>query len=178
MKFRDVSVAIILLSVVEAYIVIHFAPQFRPTGGLGRLGSRLFAINVALFGVWRIFVYPFFFSPLRHIPGPRGGGPLNGHALQARFSKPRGEALKEWADTIPNEGLLRFRDFMNADSIIPTSHEALKTILVDNAYDYEKQPRVVQILRTVLGDGLILVEGNAHKFQRKRELIPSSISNF
>ena len=70
-------------------------------------------------------------------------------------------------EEIPNDGLLRFRDLFNQEGIIPTSHAMLKTILHDNTYDSAKQPRVVQILRTILGDGLILVEGNLHKFQRK-----------
>ena len=70
-------------------------------------------------------------------------------------------------EEIPNDGLLMFRDLLNKEAIIPTSHAMLKTVLHDSVYDYTKIPKVVQILRTILGDGLILVEGDLHKFQRK-----------
>ena len=70
-------------------------------------------------------------------------------------------------EEIPNDGLLMFRDFFNQEAIIPTSHSMFKTVLNDNVYDYTKIPKIVQVLRVILGDGLILVEGDLHKFQRK-----------
>ena len=170
MRLRDAAVYILLLSVLEAYLLIQILPQLRPVGGLGRLGNRLFLLNLFLYGCWAVLVYPALLSPLRHLPAPKGGNPIFGNTLQARFSKPRGEMSRRWMEEIPNDGLIRFRDLFNGDAVIPTSHAMLKAVVYDNAYDYAKQPRVVEILRTVLGDGLILVEGDVHKFQRKREL--------
>lgn len=71
-------------------------------------------------------------------------------------------------NTIPNDGLLHFRSFFNRSVVVPTSHETLKTVLSDYPYDYEKPAPFVTILRRILGDGLILVEGAVHRFQRKR----------
>lgn len=76
-------------------------------------------------------------------------------------------------EQVPNDGLVHFRDFFNADALVPTSHENLKTILSDNTYDYEKVPAVARVLRSIIGDGLILVEGAVHKFQRQRECRPT-----
>lgn len=56
-----------------------------------------------------------------------------------------------------------------------TTPMTLKTVLGDNAYDYIKQPSTVDALRPVLGDGLVLAEGDEHKFQRKRESHVSSL---
>lgn len=172
MKLRDAAVYVIVLSVLEGYGIIQVAPWLRPTGGLGRLGFRLFLANIGLLAIWQIFIYPFFFSPLRSIVGPKGGSIFTGHAFQARFSKPRGEAIRKWMEEIPNDGLLHFRDLFNVDVLIPTSHENLKAVLSDHTYDYQKVTSSVKILRKILGDGLILVEGNIHKFQRKH-LLPS-----
>jgi hypothetical protein len=170
MKLRDIAACIVIFSALEAYFIIQLAPHLRPIGGLGRLGNRLFLLNIALYGIWSILIYPFFFSPLRHLPGPKNGNPLFGHALQARLSMPRGEMSRKWMEEIPNDGLLRFRDLFNGDAILPTSHAMMKAVVNDNNYDYAKPTRVVDILRTILGDGLILVEGDVHKFQRKRML--------
>jgi len=166
-RLRDSIVVASIAAGVEAYLILIFAPQLRPTGGLGRLGFRVFLVNMALLFTWRWFIYPFFFSNLRHIPGPRGGNLFIGHGPVV-FSKPPGAKILTWVDTIPNDGLLRFRSFFNQEVLIPTTHETLKTVLSDCTYDYEKPSPVTVILRRILGDGLILVEGATHKFQRKR----------
>ncbi|KAB8337073.1 hypothetical protein FH972_021377 [Carpinus fangiana] len=170
-KLRDLLVYILAVSAVEGYGVIHFAPQLRPAGGLGRLGFRLFLINVALLATYRWLIYPFFLSPLRKLPGPKGGNLFLGHGM-LQFSKPPGDHLRKWVNSIPNDGLLRFRGFFNQDILIPTTHETLKQVLSDHTYDYVKPSQFVTLLRRILGDGLILVEGNVHKFQRKH-LLPS-----
>jgi cytochrome P450 len=73
---------------------------------------------------------------------------------------------------VPNGGVLRFRSFFNIERLIPTSPEALRAVLSDHSYDYEKPSPVRDFLMRVLGRGLILVEGNEHKFQRKH-LLPA-----
>ena len=53
-----------------------------------------------------------------------------------------------------------------------TKPNALADILVVNAYDFQKPKRIRNFLRHILGDGLIIVEGESHKFQRKH-LMPA-----
>jgi cytochrome P450 len=72
--------------------------------------------------------------------------------------------------SIPNDGLLRFRSFFNEERLIPTSPETLKSVLADNSYDFEKPAGVRKFLSMILGAGLIIVEGDVHKFQRKNVL--------
>ena len=170
---RNTGLYVFVVSLVGTCIIVQFFPQLRPVALFG----QLVVLNVISQVLWSTFVYPFFFSPLRHIPGPKGGNFLFGHARQARLSMPRGELSRKWMEEIPNDGLLRFRDLFNGEALMPTSHAMLKAILNDHSYDYTKQPRTVDILKPVLGDGLILVEGDVHKFQRKREsrlLLPRS----
>lgn len=167
-KLRDYVMSIVLLSAVESYALIHFAPQLKPTGGLGRVLERAVLLNIGLLILYQLLIYPFFVSPLRKLPGPEGGNLIIGYGM-IQFMKPPGEKLKQWMNTIPNDGLIYFRGFFNMPTIVPTSHEALKAVLSDHTYDYEKPQRFINILRRILGDGLILVEGNIHKFQRKRE---------
>ena len=170
-KLRDFVIYIVLLSAIEGVLILQFLPQFRPAGGLGRLGFRLFLLNFGLITVYKWMIWPFFFNPLRHIAGPKGGNPFIGHGLQ-QFSRPPAENFKKWVNTIPNEGLLYFRGWFNISVLIPTTPEMLKTVLSDHTYDYEKPSKFITLLRRVLGDGLILVEGDVHRFQRKH-LMPS-----
>jgi cytochrome P450 len=48
-----------------------------------------------------------------------------------------------------------------------TNSNALADALVRNAYDFEKPREIRNFLSKILGDGLIVVEGDEHKFQRK-----------
>lgn len=179
MKLRDAVVGILVLSVLEGCLVLQFAPHLRPTGGLGRLGLRLFLINVALYGFYATVIYPQFLSPLRHLPTPKGGNFITGHAIRSRFGNPaggspRGDDARKWMEEVPNDGLIRLKEFFGQSALLLTSPEMFKSILVENTYDYEKQGRVAELLRIILGDGLILVEGDVHKFQRKRKSLSRS----
>jgi cytochrome P450 len=78
--------------------------------------------------------------------------------------------MLNWVQEIPNDGLLRFRGFFNEYRLIPTSPETLKSVLADNSYDFEKPPAIRKFLVKILGAGLIIVEGDVHKFQRKNVL--------
>lgn len=80
--------------------------------------------------------------------------------------------MRKWVAEIPNDGLLRFRSFLNQDRLIPTTPETLKSVMSDNSYDFEKPRPLRKFLARILGEGLIISEGGLHKFQRKH-LLPS-----
>lgn len=69
--------------------------------------------------------------------------------------------------TIPNEGLIHFRDLLNRSYLLATNHQALLDIMSTRTYDFEKPWRARDFLARIIGFGLILSEGNAHKKQRK-----------
>lgn len=69
--------------------------------------------------------------------------------------------------SIPNEGLIHFRDVFNRSHLLPTNHQALLDIMSTNTYDFEKPWRAREFLARIIGFGLILSEGAAHKKQRK-----------
>lgn len=70
-------------------------------------------------------------------------------------------------ETIPNDGLIQFRGLFNVDRLLVTDPKALGELLVTKTYDFEKPEPLRNFLRRILGDGLIVVEGDVHRFQRK-----------
>jgi hypothetical protein len=88
------------------------------------------------------------------------------------FDNPRGRLPLEWIKTIPNDGLIHFRDFLNQSQLLATNHQALLDIMSTNTYDFEKPWRAREFLARIIGFGLILSEGAVHKKQR-RALTPS-----
>ena len=174
-KIRDLAVIVVILSAIEGFGVLEFAPQWRPTGGLGRLAFRLFLLNFGLIVFYKWMIYPFFFNPLRTIPGPSGGNIFIGFGMQ-QFARPPAENLRKMVNTIPNNGLLHFRGWFNKSVLVCTSPEILKAALSEHPYDYEKPSQFITLLRRILGDGLILVEGDVHRFQRKvNSTVPKQI---
>ena len=83
------------------------------------------------------------------------------------FDDPRGRSPLHWMKTIPNEGLIHFRDLLNRSYLLATNHQALLDIMSTRTYDFEKPWRARDFLARIIGFGLILSEGGAHKKQRK-----------
>jgi cytochrome P450 len=86
--------------------------------------------------------------------------------------QPPGSHFLEWIKQTPNDGVLLLRSFFHRNRLLLTKPKALADVLVAHPYDFEKPARIRNFLRNVLGDGLIIVEGDTHKFQRKH-LMPS-----
>ena len=72
-KLRDVLVLLSVAAALEATATNLIAPQFLLADRFSRSILRFFLLNLALYGIWRIWVYPFCFSPLRKLPGPKVG---------------------------------------------------------------------------------------------------------
>lgn len=83
------------------------------------------------------------------------------------FDRPPGKNFLKWMSRVPNDGIIHFRGFFNQDRLLVTNPKALSEILVGHPYDFEKPFELRTFLRRVLGDGLIIVEGDVHRFQRK-----------
>lgn len=67
----------------------------------------------------------------------------------------------------PNDGLIRVPGFFNQDALLLTHPSSLQDVLSHKTYDFEKPKKIRDFLRVILGDGLIVVESDVHKFQRK-----------
>jgi cytochrome P450 len=83
------------------------------------------------------------------------------------FKKPPADDFLKWIDNVPNDGLIAFQGIFHQPKVILTSTKALAEVLSQKSYDYEKPARLRSFLRRILGDGLVIVEGDEHKFQRK-----------
>jgi cytochrome P450 len=71
-------------------------------------------------------------------------------------------------DKYPNDDLLLVNVFQ--DQLLLCKPELLADILVHRSYDFIKPTKPRKFLRQVLGDGLVTVEGDSHKFLRKNML--------
>ncbi|KAJ7619418.1 cytochrome P450 [Roridomyces roridus] len=126
------------------------------------------------FFLYRVVLYPRYFSPLRKVPGPPLGNPLLGHYLTIVKSEsciPQ----REW--TKAHGPVVRMMGPLGAERLIFTSPEALHQIMVKDWIENPRPSFMRDVLGLVAGYGLLTVTGDAHK-QLRRSMNPAfSIPN-
>lgn len=123
--------------------------------------------SILVFSFWIIYrslLYPALFSTLRHIPTPSGSLPFIGHAHIIASSEV-GVPLRRWhAEHGP---IIRFLFPFGSERLSIADDEAIKHVTVRDSYSYVK-PSYVQVwMRSILGSGVLLVDGEEHMRQRK-----------
>ncbi|CAD0096884.1 unnamed protein product [Aureobasidium vineae] len=122
--------------------------------------------------MWLSIIYPFYFSPLRHLPQPKQNSLLFGQMYRI-LTESIGSPQSQWMREIPNDGLIYYRTLFNTEWLILTSPKALSDALTTKSYDLIKPPIIVGSLARILGaSGILLVENEEHKHQRKN-LLPA-----
>jgi hypothetical protein len=71
MTLNTVVPRLLLSAVAEAVAIALFFYQHLPHNPLVWVLPRTLALNFGLFIVYSVFIYPFFISPLRHLPCPK-----------------------------------------------------------------------------------------------------------
>ncbi|KAJ6570721.1 cytochrome P450 [Mycena sp. CBHHK59/15] len=124
--------------------------------------------------VYRLVLFPRFFSPLRHVPGPPLGNPFFGQYLtviQNETCIPQRDWTKRYGPVVRMMGLF------GKERLIFLEPEALQQVLVKDWLDYPRPQFLRDILGLVAGYGLLTVTGDDHK-QLRRAMNPAfSITN-
>ncbi|KUI60003.1 Cytochrome P450 4V2 [Cytospora mali] len=143
------------LAATTAYIAsLALKRGWAPLTFLGYFASS-WLLCFASYAVWSSILYPKFFSPLIGLPEPKNPSWINGQV-----------------GTVPNDGLIRYLSMLNQERLLVTSPKALAEVLVTKNYDFTKPGTVAQSIGRILGVGVLLAEGDEHKFQRKN-LMPA-----
>jgi hypothetical protein len=116
---------------------------------------------IVLLIIYKVFVKPLF-SPLRHLPSPS-----QGPAYKRLLIEPSVDQLARWCHEIPNEGFIRYHGILNTQKVLVTDPTAVHDIFSTQPYSFIKPPPISKIIRSILGEGIIVVEGDAHKSQKK-----------
>lgn len=70
--------------------------------------------------------------------------------------------------TIPNNGLIRFQGFMDAEHLLLTNPEALSDVLVKRSYEFSKPPGAKKLFNQFLGDEVLFVaNGEKHRVDKR-----------
>jgi unspecific monooxygenase len=79
--------------------------------------------------------------------------------------------IGSWGQRAYEEDIVRGR-FFGRSTFILNAPDAIRHVLVDNYENYTRTPASFRVLRPILGEGLLIAEGRAWKYQR-RTLAPA-----
>ncbi|OBT67533.1 hypothetical protein VE03_03711 [Pseudogymnoascus sp. 23342-1-I1] len=161
-----------VVAVVASYLVGNGAltpPWYLKFGYIGTF-IEVFLLQFAVRAFYSVLL-KHRLSPLRHLPGPKDNHFLMGQ-WDSLFREPLGGPQRRWVKTIPNDGLIRFLGIFNQERLVITSAKALSEVLTTKSYDFVKPYEFSVGIGRLLGIGVLLAEGDEHKFQRKN-LMPA-----
>ncbi|KAI9716183.1 MAG: hypothetical protein M1828_000409 [Chrysothrix sp. TS-e1954] len=149
-------------------VALNNSPADTPLRSTSFTGTflKLFGILFWALIAWRVILFPKVFSPLKSLPHPKGGGAVMGHFRQLNNTNP-GILHTEWTNEIPNKGLIRYLAQFNEERIMPVTAAALNEILNLKNYSFIKSPARGEFAGRILGNGVLIAQGNTHKVQRK-----------
>ncbi|RFN48456.1 hypothetical protein FIE12Z_7265 [Fusarium flagelliforme] len=153
-----------LAACIEGFFAIKLFPNYYSSSSHLAVVAFILLINYAFGVVFWVFLYPVLFSPLRRIPGPKAYLSAAHKSLVVK-GRPSGDIFLDLANEYPGNDLIMLNSFR--DQLCLMNPQLLADLLVHNCYDFAKPKRISSFLRHVLGDGLIIVEGDQHKFLRK-----------
>ncbi|KFA69253.1 hypothetical protein S40285_07421 [Stachybotrys chlorohalonatus IBT 40285] len=120
------------------------------------------AIHSVCLAVYHVIIYPNYLSPLRHLPGPKAP-PLS----KRLFSEPSYDRLVKWINEIPNDGLIRYNGFLNAERILVTTPLGCKEVLQTQGYNYIKLPWALEVMGQFAPRGILVAPPEKHRVDRK-----------
>ncbi|PBK99440.1 cytochrome P450 [Armillaria gallica] len=113
--------------------------------------------------IYWLIVYPRFFSPLRHLPGPPVGEPILGQARKI-FSTQVGMAAREWINEYGS--IVRAVGPVGLERLIFITPEGLHQIL-SRPLDCPRPLYLRNFFELITGRGLLTVMGDEHKQMRR-----------
>jgi cytochrome P450 len=112
---------------------------------------------------WVSYIYPFYISPLRTVPTVPGF-PLWGQ-FRSIITTECGVPVREWHEQYGP--IIRYFFPFGAERLSIADDDAIKQMTVRNPYNYPKPVRAKLWMVRILGEGVLLAEGETHIRQRK-----------
>ncbi|GAB1311000.1 Cytochrome P450 monooxygenase [Madurella fahalii] len=156
-KIRLVPILVVTTAASWGYAKEYHKPTVRTV-------LLSFTVTVFLYCcVWLSWLYPFYFSKLRHIPTVPGF-PLWGHFIPI-ITQECGVPQRDWHRRYGP--IIRYFFPFGSERLSIADDEALKHMTVKNPYNYPKPLRAKLWMVRILGEGVLLAEGPDHMNQRK-----------
>ncbi|CAK7199501.1 hypothetical protein SEUCBS139899_002181 [Sporothrix eucalyptigena] len=174
------------MSTLKCAATAAISVQFLPRLGIAKLESWssvgiaflvLFAINWIAVAAFNIFIYPHYFSPYRHLPGPKGGHWFFGQFPLFFKQKYPWSIYVDWVREFPGVPVIRYLTIANNEVLVPLTPEGMKECLMVKCYEFKKTEQWLRMVLDFAGWGIVTFSGAAHRASRRMLSKPFSLSN-
>ncbi|KAK0663039.1 putative cytochrome P450 E-class, group I [Cercophora samala] len=158
----------LLASLTELALYHHYLSPLPITPSL--LQSHLLPLFLSHYlplKIYTLLLYPFYFSPLRHLPTPSNNLPLLGQTLTLLTATSPVQTYIDYANAFPHAPFVRFLGLFNSETLLVCSPEAHKEVLQTHCYDFKKPDILHRFIGDFAGRGLLFAEGEAHRVARR-----------
>src|SRR5690606_9841796 len=73
------------------------------------------------------------------------------------------EQLVEWINQVPNDGLVRYLGFLNAERVLVTTPRGCKEVLQTQGYNYIKLPWALEVMGQIAPHGILVAPPKKHR---------------
>ncbi|KAF4825525.1 Cytochrome P450 monooxygenase FUM15 [Colletotrichum siamense] len=124
------------------------------------------AIQGLVFVGYRVFIYPYWVSPMRHLPTPQGGHFFIGQMLNQIKTPGPADIFISWMRRWPDAPFVRYLTIGNTETLMVNSLAAFKEVQQTKAYSFRKSQLAGRMFSPITGHGLMFSEGDDRKRQR------------
>ncbi|OTA91948.1 hypothetical protein M434DRAFT_396775 [Hypoxylon sp. CO27-5] len=132
-------------------------------------------VQYVLLKIYRVVLYPNFFSPLKHLPGPKDHSLILGQEVKKFKAESPVSVQLEWMRKWPDAPFIRYVSFAGKEVLLVNSLAAHKAVLQTYVYDFVKPPFFARLVGEITGVGLLFAEGEHHKRERRLLAGPFSV---
>ncbi|KAH8810771.1 cytochrome P450 [Xylogone sp. PMI_703] len=153
------------VKLIAAVAIAGAVARFGPIHGIGSFIAIL-SIEFLLNLVYAVYLYPYFLSPLRKLPGPKRGHFLFGYGLE-ELGQSSSLLVKKWEESLSSSGssFIRYLGFFGEEKAVPMTPDAYREIMKSDKIIIP--PVITSGLVTLLGDGLVVASGARHSYLKK-----------
>lgn len=126
---------------------------------------------------YQFFIFPFYRSPLRHLPTPGNNHPLIGQTYNLFKGNGPNDLFLSWSRRWPDSPFIRYISFGNSEVLLVNTLRAHREVMQTKCYSFIKPPFFKRLVGEIVGVGLLFSEGDEHKKQRRLLVNPFSLAN-
>lgn len=139
--------------------------------------SKGFVVLFIAYATYNFFIYPFYRSPLRALPGPPAGLPILGQAYNLFSGDGPNDIYLAWSKKWPKAPFIRYISVGNSEVLLVNNMAAHKEVMQSKVYSLVKPSFFKRLVGEITGVGLLFADGEEHKKQRRLLANPFSAPN-
>ncbi|KAK8033597.1 cytochrome P450 [Apiospora marii] len=155
------------LSLGEVQMVNSLSNTKSNNPQLFSFAAILFLGQYLLLKIYRVFLFHRYFSPFRHLPGPKDNHFLFGQSINFLRAESPNDLYIQWMKQWPDAPVIRYLGFFNREVLVVNSLDSYKNLVQTNCYAMVKPGWWRGVTREIVGDGIIVMEGDEHRTHRK-----------